>query len=377
MPLLDDETLTAATAQRQHLAARTTGDVETIATHLLGLQAQEPYEAFVGLWSRLGGFATADLTAAMDERRVARTHTMRRTVHLHTRADALALRAIHDEMLRRRTADIVRQVRGADGVTIPVDLDVLERLARPPLDAAPRQLADLGREIAEPFAPAPPRSLGDAAIGVVPLVQVPPRGTWGRRGPAAYTTYGAWWGEEPLALGETDALAERSGVVLRYLAAYGPAATADVRAWSGASGFPEAVAALGDRVQRYRDERGRVLLDVGGREVLDPSLPNRAADLPVRFLPAFDNAVLGYHDRSRVIDDEHKPLSVGGARYVLVAGRATATWTAPLGGLTEDPVTVEVTPLRRLTRGERAAVREEGHALATFLGGRAGRVTFD
>jgi hypothetical protein len=80
----------------------------------------------------------------------------------------------------------------------------------------------------------------------------------------------------------------------------------------------------------------------------------------VRFLPAFDNAILGYHDRSRIIDDAHRGLSVAGERAVLVDGRVAATWTVAAD-------TVVVTPLRRFSRADRTAVVEEGRALAAFL----------
>ncbi len=83
----------------------------------------------------------------------------------------------------------------------------------------------------------------------------------------------------------------------------------------------------------------------------------------MRFLPAFDNAILGYHDRSRIIDDAHRGLSVAGARVVLVDGRVAATWSVEAG-------TVTVTPLRRLPRADRTAVAEEGRALASFLSDR-------
>jgi mitochondrial fission protein ELM1 len=82
----------------------------------------------------------------------------------------------------------------------------------------------------------------------------------------------------------------------------------------------------------------------------------------VRFLPAFDNAILGYHDRSRIIDDAHRPLSVAGARVVLVDGRVAATWTV-------EGDTVHVTPLRRFSRADRTAVADEGRAMASFLSG--------
>ena len=80
----------------------------------------------------------------------------------------------------------------------------------------------------------------------------------------------------------------------------------------------------------------------------------------MRFLPAFDNAILGYHDRSRIIDDAHRGLSVAGARVVLVDGRVAATWSV-------EADTVIVTPLRRFSRADRAAVAEEGREVAVFL----------
>ncbi|MGY1690693.1 DNA glycosylase AlkZ-like family protein [Geodermatophilus sp. SYSU D01105] len=60
--------------------------------HLVGLQAQEPQGPWLGLLARLDG---VDLTAAgqlLEERRLVRTHLMRRTVHLVTAEDCLALR---------------------------------------------------------------------------------------------------------------------------------------------------------------------------------------------------------------------------------------------------------------------------------------------
>ncbi|WP_419153367.1 DNA glycosylase AlkZ-like family protein [Streptomyces lividans] len=85
--------------------------------------------------------------------------------------------------------------------------------------------------------------------------------------------------------------------------------------------------------------------------------------------PPSTNAVLGYQDRGRIIGDPHRGLSVTGARFVLVDGRVSATWTVKDG-------TVTVAPRRRLTRPERAEVAAEGQALASFLSeGGSDRVT--
>ncbi len=141
----------------------------------------------------------------------------------------------------------------------------------------------------------------------------------------------------------------------RYLAAFGPAASADVRAWCGLTGLPAALAGMRDELVTFRDEHGRELIDLPDAPRPDPDTP-----APVRFLPAFDNAILGYHDRRRIIDDAHRGLSVAGARVVLVDGRVAATWTV-------EADTVVVTPLHRLAPADRTAVAEQGRELAAFL----------
>ncbi|WP_435858482.1 DNA glycosylase AlkZ-like family protein [Streptomyces milbemycinicus] len=102
-----------------------------------------------------------------------------------------------------------------------------------------------------------------------------------------------------------------------------------------------------------------------------PLGPDPDTPAPVRFLPAFDNAILGCHDRGRIIDDAHRGLSVAGERVVLVAGRVAATWGVDAG-------TVVVSPLRGFSRADREAVAEQGRELAAFLSeGESHRVRVD
>lgn len=117
---------------------------------------------------------------------------------------------------------------------------------------------------------------------------------------------------------------------------------------------------LRPRLTTYRDDAGRRLIDLA-----DARLPQHERFLPPRFLPAFDNAVLGYHDRRRVIDDEHRGLSVAGARLLLVGGRVAGTWAASPGA---DGVQVSIDLLSPVPADDQDAVREEGHRLAAFLG---------
>jgi hypothetical protein len=358
--VLPRRALDRATLARQLLLHRDERDASGAVDHLVGLQAQEPQEPHVWLWSRLARSSPVELDGLLEGRQVVRTQLMRRTLHLVTADDCLRLRPVHQPMLLARMLGVLgRRLPG-------VDLDELTAAGEPLFAAEPRLLPEVGRLLAGRWPDALPRDLGDALSSLVPLVQTPPRGLWRQQAPARNTTVRAWLGRDLLVGPPDDVL---DALVLRYLRAYGPAASADLRAWCGLSGLPAVVARLRPQLRSWRDERGRELLDVPDAPLPDPGEP-----APVRFLPAFDNAVLGYDDRSRVIADEHRGLSVTGARLVLVDGSVSATWTT--GGRDDGGVDVTVRPLRPLTPAERDDVEAEGTALAAFLGdGAPGRLT--
>src|SRR5437763_433824 len=82
----------------------------------------------------------------------------------------------------------------------------------------------------------------------------------------------------------------RTELVHRYLRAFGPATKADVSDWSGLRirDFDHALAGL----PTYRNEDGGTLFDVPRA-----ALPPADTPAPVRFLPKWDNTILGHADR--------------------------------------------------------------------------------
>jgi hypothetical protein len=349
--LLSQRALTRAALARQLLLERSPLSVVDAVAHLGGLQAQAPQEPFIGLWSRLRAFDPEVLSGLLLDRRVVRTHLMRRTVHLVTAEDALAWRARHDAMLRQRVLGVYRRELGG------IDLNELAAAGREVMaDGEPHTMAEIGRALAVRWPSAGARPLGEAVVAaLVPMAQLPPRGLWRTTAGVRNSLLSSWLRQDidPPAPDGSDPAGQ--ALLRRYLAAFGPAATADLRAWCGLAGLPAAVAAVRAELVSFRDERGRELLDLPGAPRPDPDTP-----APVRFLPAFDNAILGYDDRSRVIDAEHRLLSVQGERVVLVDGRVAATWT-------RDGGSVVVRPLRWFTVAERGAVEEEGLEVAAFL----------
>lgn len=361
MTFLDSRALNRATLARQHLLTRSDTSVPEAVAHLCGLQAQEPQEPFIGLWSRLADFKPEQLDEALTGRTVVRTHLMRRTVHLVTSDDALAWRARHDTMLRQRVLGTYRRELAG------IDLDEVAAAGRAAMaDRQPRTMSELVRALEDRWPGPPRRALGELLVAaLIPMAQLPPRGLWHQTAGVRNLPLATWLERDidPLPTGDSDPVGQQ--LLRRYLAAYGPAAGADLRAWCGLAGLPAAVKAAREELVAFRDERGRELLDLP-----DAPRPHPDTPAPVRFLPAFDNAILGYHDRSRIIDAPHLGLSVAGHRAVLVDGRVTATWTVRDHHL-------RISPLRPLTALEQEAVRAEAQDLTTFLDEGAEHVQLD
>lgn len=348
--------LNRALLARQHLLDRADRPAIDTVRHLVGLQAQLPLNPYVGLWSRLAGFRPDDLAGPLVDRRVVRTVVMRATIHLVTADDCLVLRPLRQPVL---DAELGRHREFAP-LLAGVDLAPVLAFASGLLAERPRTGPELRAAMAERFPDLHPAALAYACRNLLAVVQVPPRGVWGRSAQVAVTTAESWLGR-PLAADPSI-----DDVVLRYLAAFGPAAPADVAAWSRLTGMRPVLDRLRPRLRPFRDERGRELLDVPDAPRPDPATP-----APPRFLPEFDNVLLSHADRTRVVaDDVRRRLFAPGQPLrgaVLVDGFARASWAVEGGALV-------VRHLGPLADGERDAVAAEGERLLAFLGAGGGDV---
>jgi hypothetical protein len=148
--------------------------------------------------------------------------------------------------------------------------------------------------------------------------------------------------------------------VLRYLAAYGPASVHDIQAWSGLSRLREVTERLRTRLRTFTGPDGGQLLDL-------PDAPRPSPDVPAppRFLPEYDNLLLSYAERRRVIPHRRPvPLPPGNGATggtLLVDGRWQADWKIVQG-------TLEVRPFIRLSATQTEAIAAEGKRLLDFAG---------
>ena len=220
-PVITRRELNRATLARQLLLERSTMSIEPAIEHLVGLQAQTPHTAYTGLWSRLEAFAPEALSDLIVERRVVRLALMRGTIHMVTARDAWGLRPLVQPVLDRvQKTQFGKRLAG-------VDLDAVVAAGRAFVDAEPRTFKALGDHLLERWPGRDRFALEQTIRTAVPLIQVPPRGLWGRSGPIAHTSIQAWLGAPPAEPAGLD------GLVTRYLRAFGPASVMDAQAWCG------------------------------------------------------------------------------------------------------------------------------------------------
>jgi hypothetical protein len=342
--VLSQRGLNRATLARQYMLERAPVRAIDAIEHLGGMQSQAPLAPYLGLWTRLQDFMPAELSALTEQRQVIRLHLMRNTVHLVSARDCLDWCALFQPM---RAAQFHAHFRRGMN---KVDLDALLEQAKRLLEEQPRTRGELGSLLAERWPDADPGVLAYAATHHIALCQVPPRGLWGKTGPATGAPVENWLGA-PLRSVPVDAL------VLRYLGAFGPASVADIRIWSGLTRLREVVERL--PLRTFRTPAGQVLYDL-------PGAPRPAEDVPAppRFLPAYDNLLLSHKDRTRVNPGNRPiPLPPGNGATIgtfLLDGTWQGTWKIRGRAL-------RIQPFTRLPRADRDALLAEATHLSAFL----------
>ncbi|HEY3541684.1 MAG TPA: winged helix DNA-binding domain-containing protein [Gaiellaceae bacterium] len=328
--------LNRALLARQLLLERRKLGVLAAIERVAGLQAQWPPSPYIGLWSRLAGFRRETLERAVRRGDVLKPTVMRGTLHLVTARDYplyyAALRDMptwfqphHLEHARR----LLAEVRARAPLTQSDVVAYIRSFGHEEIDA--RRIMHAVRRHAH-------------------LLHNAESALWTTTPRVVYHPY-----PEP---DEQDGAAARAELVRRYLRAFGPATKADIADWSGLAvrDFAHAL----DGLPTFRTDDGRELFDV-------PRAPLPAADtaVPVRFLPKWDNTLLGHADRRRVITDELRRgvIAKNGdvAATVLVDGFVAATWTYDRAG------TVSVTYVAPVSRTQKLAVAQEAARLQEWL----------
>ena len=330
--------LNRATLARQLLLERKRLSPVKVIEHLVGMQAQWPSAPYVGIWTRTTSFRRGTLERELAKGSVVKANLMRQTLHLVTRRDYGLLRAAFSESGHPdqwpnsiKVAPSVRALAERGPVTMAEGLELLER-EHGLTGITARRVWHGGRMRAH-------------------VLHHHETALWGARPDGRFVAI-----EEPEPVEPVEARVE---MLARYLAAFGPASRKDMDKWSMMR-QPAIKAALARlELRRFRDERGLELLDVERAPLPDPDTP-----APVRFLPKWDNVLLAFADRTRVLPEEYRRTVIGSngdvAQTFLVDGLIAGMWSV-------EKVRVVLEPLARLSRSVRREVEDEAERLEAFV----------
>jgi hypothetical protein len=335
--VLTQRALNRALLARQLLLERVRLPLPRVVDRMGGIQNQYAPSAYVALWTRIEGFRRDQLTRALERRALVQGTLLRGTIHVVSRREywpwAEAIREPRREWLRRAWPRLAA-----------LDGEQIDETLRGALRDGPRRRNDLVDLVGKD---------GFQAADL-DLVRVPPSGTWELRRADLYGLAEDWVGPN-----DADAEAGRELLVRRYLAAFGPARAADIQGWA-AIGLPRIEAVL-ERLElrRFRDEQGRELVDLPRAPLPDPETP-----APARFVPVWEAMLLVHARRTGVLPEEFRPILFNSRlpasmSTFLLDGLVAGAWRHERGR-------IELQPFRRLTRAERAELKDEQERLAAL-----------
>lgn len=357
-PVLTLRELNRAMLARQLLLDRARIGVVPAVERLAALQAQWSPSPYIALWSRLKDFRREKLWSAIERHEVIRARLMRGTLHLVSARDFYAY-AVATQDLQRGAWNRLQVGRGVDPKKVAALAIAFAHQPRPKDEVLEHLRQRIGGSLGGPFNWLVWRFVSAHAD----LVTAPPGGHWDYGGTDAPYVAAQHWiagGERP---SEEHAL---ETLVRRCLAAFGPMTLADIAKFAGQvpPRVRPALERIAPQLRLFSDEDGRLLYDL-------PRAPRPDGELaaPVRFLPRYDELLIAYQHRDRVIPRAHRAAVYSKNAIVeavfTVDGFAAGTWS--LVRVKNNEAILRASPFARLVPRDRTAVEAEASALLLFL----------
>ncbi|RJX39701.1 winged helix DNA-binding domain-containing protein [Paenibacillus pinisoli] len=386
--------LNRALLERQLLLKRSTISPLEAIERLAGIQAQAPMPPYYALWSRLENFQPEALAQLLSNRQAVRIALMRSTIHLVSARDARFFRRTLAPMLERSIISFNgKKLNG-------VDLNQLAAATVKLASEKPVTFEELGKLLQREWPEHTPAVLSSSARNLVPLAQIPPRGLWGQGGAARHVPLEHWLGngphhseadsasdvrreysyhgadgtsnvhrndpdsgvDDPGAL-ETNQDAAIKSMLFRYLSAFGPASIKDMQAWSGMTRLKPYIQEWISELECFQDEAGNDLYDLPGAP-----LPPEDTPAPPRYLSEFDNMLISYNDRSRIMPAAYKPkiITINGLvrSTFLTDGFVSGIYSIEVD---KETATLRLQPFEPISSADLELLREEGARLLEFV----------
>ena len=321
--------------------------------HMAAMQAQDYHAVLWAVGLRTGNATQADVEDTVACGDLVRTWPMRGTLHLLARDDVRWMVALLAPRVQAANATRLVRAFGFDAPTLARGRTLVEQILA---DGAPVMRATVyARLEAAGFASGGQRGLH--LLNWLAHESVVCQGP--REGKQPTFVLMDAWVPTRAPLDRDEALHR---LALRYLQGHGPATVADLAWWSGLTqkDAQRALALAAAELEQETDE--------GTTWWWRSDTPASSRSRVIHLLPAFDEYLIGYRDRSPVLDAVHarRVFSVNGlvAPTVIVDGRVVATWKR---GSTADG-DIALDPLRELEDDEHAGILRAAQRWRRFLG---------
>lgn len=324
---------------------------EQIVQWLGGVQAQNATEALWSMGLRLRDCTSAEAQRAIEEQRIVRTWVFRGTLHYIAATDLFWLLQLLAPMTIRRNARRYRQL-DLDETMFAQSNQVIRSALEP---GKPLIRAEIARALED-------RGISAAGQRVHYLVQ--------RAALDAVICQGVQRGREPTYMLVSEwigAMTERASprqplaaLAERYFSSHGPATVQDFAWWSGlpVTTARQALETAQSLVQV--ETEGYVLW--AGRTPSEPSLAQMAC-----LLPPYDEYLLGYRDRTQVLDPTYaKRVNAGGGMpkpTIVLNGKIVGTWKRTFKN---DRIQMTLDPFAKLVETERLVVERAAQRYGAF-----------
>jgi hypothetical protein len=350
-------TTTTIAQQRLYLQRITSsefGKPVEVVQWLGALQAQDYASAAWTIGLRIPGATAATVEEAIAERAIVRTWLLRGTLHIVTAADLRWMRSLLAPSLLARFAPFHRQLGLDDEIVAKSYAAITQALEGDRQLTRIELLAALARSSIEAMEGMRASNLINRAAldGLICLGPM--------RGKQPVFVLLDEWLPAAAPLAREEALA---ALALRYFGSHGPATLQDFAWWTG---LPMADARAG-----YEAVKAQLLEERNGEKSYwrAGATPPMHVDAPsTHLLPGFDEYVLGYSDRSDIMEREQEKLISGVnavfAYTMILDGRVAGTWKRTLRKSTVEITLAPFAPLPSEGRqGFAAAARRYGEFL--------------
>lgn len=348
---MDFTDISANRLQNQQLSRPVFKDIAGLVSHFGAIQAQDYAMAKWAIGARMPGISEADVDEAINSAAIVRTHVLRPTWHFAAAEDIHWMLGLTAKSIRRQSASNDKKL-GLDEATYIKSFKLIEKALRDDhlTRAELMEILKFSRINTSEY-----RSRHIMAAAELESLVVS-----GRRKEKEHTY--ALLDErvkKSRRLTREEALCELANT---YFTSHGPATIRDFHWWSGLN-LTDCRAAIAANEKRLQ------LVDLEGRQYFFSEEVKSKAVASVHLLPAFDEFLISYKDRSASIDIAHQKhaFTMNGIfkPIIVVDGQVCGIWKR---SVKKDTVLIEATFLNKVPKSRYREVEEQAHLFAQFLG---------